>query len=142
MKHILITGASSGIGYQTALHLANQGCSVIAIARNIEKLRLLQSEHDQIEIFQVDLNDNKSLALFSEYFRQQKIVLNGIIFNAGSLILKPFLELTEADWQSQFNTNFFANVRLLKSVFSSLADRSHLLSIGSMGGFLGSSKYP
>ncbi|HAW81921.1 MAG TPA: short-chain dehydrogenase, partial [Balneola sp.] len=44
MKTIVITGASKGIGFETALSLLNQGCYVVAIARSSEELEQLRSQ--------------------------------------------------------------------------------------------------
>jgi len=42
-KHVIITGASRGIGYETAKYLADSGCTITVIARSEEKLKTLKS---------------------------------------------------------------------------------------------------
>ena len=65
-----------------------------------------------------------------------------LINNAGVLINKPFTELLEADFVEMLQSNFIGHVRITQSLLPHMQAGSHILNIGSMGGFQGSAKFP
>lgn len=141
----LITGASRGIGYDTALTLAKQsGHQILVISRNIDKLKKLVDHAQKIEngspiscmAFDIANDDFATLHKWIDSFG----TLNGIVNNAGILINKPFESLTMADWRQTFATNLFGAVDLVQHLLPCL-DNAHIINIGSMGGFQGSSKF-
>jgi 3-oxoacyl-[acyl-carrier protein] reductase len=146
---IIVTGASRGIGYHTALALAkNPNNYVLALSRDGEKLRSLQKAIQELrtagrfDFLALDLTQPLPTSLI------EKIeVMGGIdilINNAGQLINKPFLSTPLEDWQSIFENNLFAPVRLIQALtpFLEKSKNAHILNISSMGGFQGSSKFP
>jgi len=145
MKNILITGASKGIGFETVkLFLQQNDCRVIAISRNIKSLVELANtidESDRLIPISFDLTeDNHSeLATYLNECEQIDILIN----NAGLLINKPFAELSIEDWRTLFEVNVFGPVKLIQYVLPLLqkASKPHIVNIGSMGGFQGSSKF-
>ncbi|MCB0636623.1 MAG: SDR family oxidoreductase [Lewinella sp.] len=144
--NFLITGASRGIGYDTALALAaHEAHTVLAISRNAERLEKLATTAHQrygrnaIRVLPYDLTQPEPARLLDWVHASGP--LHGLLNNAGLLINKPFRELTSADWQASFATNFFGVVELVRTLLPVL-DRAHILNIGSMGGFQGSAKFP
>lgn len=145
--NIIITGASRGIGYDTALALAKEH-HVIAISRNQAKLDALVDnafklyQKKSITPLALDLNNLKKEDL-SPIFNQFNQI-DGLINNAGILINKPFEMLTSEDWQLLFTTNVFAVANLITLCVPLLvkSKHGHIVNIGSMGGFQGSSKFP
>lgn len=146
--NVLITGASQGIGYETAKALAAypEVKRIVVIARSADRLKALQHEcrHTNCEIipFLYDITsllDNDSivndlLSLVSE--------LSIVINNAGFLINKPFEKCSYEDAKLQFDTNFFAPALLIQALLPLLQNNgAHVVNIGSMGGFQGSSKF-
>ena len=141
MKTILITGASKGIGFQTALNLASQGNKVFALARSLSELNKLTSSYpDLITPIDMDITDQNEYAKLFEALSDTPH-LDGIINNAGILINTPFIESTIDDWRLQFEVNVFAVVQLIQSLRQKLGTGSHIVNIGSMGGFQGSDKF-
>jgi NAD(P)-dependent dehydrogenase (short-subunit alcohol dehydrogenase family) len=65
-----------------------------------------------------------------------------LINNAGMLINKPFAELLETDFVEMLQSNFIGHVRIIQSLLPLMPEGSHILNIGSMGGFQGSAKFP
>ena len=135
----LITGASQGIGYQTALALAaDPAHQVLAVSRNATQLAALaaaahqQHGHANIHVLPLDLADFDPAALLA-WVQQYAPTLDGIVNNAGILINKPFAELTDADWMASFSTNVFGAVRLLRTLHPVLV-RAHVVNISSMMG--------
>ncbi|MEX0994443.1 MAG: SDR family oxidoreductase [Balneolaceae bacterium] len=142
MKYILITGASRGIGFETARILAADGHHVIATARSGNALRKLKSKFpDRINILPADLTNQKGLSNITSFLKSEEILLDGLIHNAGLLINKPFKKLNDSDWQAMLDINLMAPVRLTKSLLPFMEFNSHILAISSMGGFQQSKKF-
>lgn len=142
---IIITGASKGIGYETALFLAkNPNHTILAIARDKNRLESLaaQSPHGNIKTLAMDITRIENDELL-------KIVssmggVDALVNNAGLLINKPFDALEKNDWQQTFEVNLFASVQLIQLLHPLLtkSKQAHIVNISSMGGFQGASKFP
>ena len=143
MKNIIITGASKGIGYATALHFAKEGHRVYALARSSEKLNKLKKETYSGEIIpiSIDLTSQKEVEAFLNNISDD-IKIDVLVNNAGVLVNKPFMESEMEDWMLQLEVNLLTPVRLIKALKSRLSTNSHIVNISSMGGFQGSSKFP
>jgi NAD(P)-dependent dehydrogenase (short-subunit alcohol dehydrogenase family) len=147
--NIIITGASSGVGFEAALELILSGKhKVIALARSHEKLeKLLEIAHGlnpDAEIyalaFDIVHDDYTDLQQFinSNFDNRVDILIN----NAGVLINKPFMQLQEMDFVEMLQSNFIGHVRMIQGIVHLMPQGSHILNIGSMGGFQGSTKFP
>jgi NAD(P)-dependent dehydrogenase (short-subunit alcohol dehydrogenase family) len=88
-KIVLITGANSGIGKETARGLAKMGAAVVMACRNLTKAVHVyeaikrESGNDQIEVMQLDLTLLRSIREFSSQFQLKHRQLNVLINNAG-----------------------------------------------------------
>jgi NAD(P)-dependent dehydrogenase (short-subunit alcohol dehydrogenase family) len=104
-KTALITGASSGLGTHFARCLGAAGASVVLAARRADRLHALQAElaADEIAARSVDLDvqSAESVAAALDAAGPLDIVVN----NAGISIVKPALDMPEADWDAVVNTN-------------------------------------
>lgn len=138
MKNIIITGTSRGIGYELALQFANQGHQVLAISRKTVKELI---EHPNITCLVLDLSEERGLNLITEFISQTWKNVDVLIHNAGCLVLKPFLQLTQADFEMVYKVNVFGVANLTRICLPFLKRGSHVLSISSMGGVQGSSKF-
>lgn len=138
MKNIIITGTSRGIGYELALQFANQGHQVLAISRKTVKELI---EHPNITCLVVDLSEENGLNLITEFISQTWKNVDVLIHNAGCLVLKPFLQLTQADFEMVYKVNVFGVANLTRICLPFLKKGSHVVSISSMGGVQGSSKF-
>ncbi|MCC5941230.1 MAG: SDR family oxidoreductase [Balneolaceae bacterium] len=142
-KHVIITGASRGIGSETAKFLSDKNVFVTAIARSEEKLADLKSYNSSnIFTLPLDLSDPGAIPVIENHLKEQDFKIDGMIHNAGLLINKSFEDLSDSDWENQFQINVMAPVRLTRDLLHMFSDESHILNIGSMGGFQGSSKFP
>ncbi|MCB0374614.1 MAG: SDR family NAD(P)-dependent oxidoreductase [Sinomicrobium sp.] len=145
---ILVTGASRGIGYDTALQLAHtREHQLLALGRSEEKLAALAAKVREkygdgiLDVLIYDLTDADPSHL--KIALQKLGGLDVLINNAGLLINKPFDQLTLSDWHHSFHVNLFAVVNMVRIAlpYLSAADAAHIVNIGSMGGFQGSSKF-
>lgn len=139
---ILVTGASRGIGYQTALQLAEEGHKVIATARSKDKLDELAQTAKNGKIIPVaaDLTQSNDIQKLAET-GEENAPLNGIINNAGAVYRGPFMETEMETWQHLMDVNVFAIVRLLQATKKFMAKGSHVVNISSMSGYQGSLKF-
>lgn len=146
--NIIITGASRGIGYHAAINLADRcGNNILAIARSEEKLIALknkvEAEHpsSNLDYFVFDFFKGDFDALENEirkHFKQVDILIN----NAGSLVAKPFLEITSDDFDQSFSVNIKAAFRLSQIAVPIMKEGAHIVNVSSMGGVQGSVKFP
>jgi NAD(P)-dependent dehydrogenase (short-subunit alcohol dehydrogenase family) len=149
MKNIIITGASRGIGYETALELSRDPLnSIFAIARNKAGLDKLKKQcrketgYDNVHVFSFDLSRGDFYKTLLPEIQEHMAKIDILIVNAGLLIHKPFEMMDEADFDDIFNTNVKSVFNLVRCLYFNFAENSHILTIGSMGGFQGSVKFP
>lgn len=146
--NIIITGASSGIGFETALEFSLQKENkIVAIARSAEKLRKLleiaRGINPDCTLFPVEFDIvNDDYAALNPFLKERLGHVDILINNAGSLINKPFIETTEVDLGEMLQSNVISHFRMIQNVLPLLQSGSHVVNIGSMGGFQGSVKFP
>jgi len=142
-KTIIVTGASRGIGYQTALRLSRARHRVIAVARTEDRLqRLHQQAPDFIHPHPADLNEPGPVKRLAEWIGAEFGSLDILINNAGALVNKTFENLSDDDWRKMIDLNLMTAVRLTRELLPHFADPAHIVNISSMGGFQGSAKFP
>lgn len=144
--NIIVTGASAGVGYELAKKLiADQRVEkVVAIARRRQRL-------EELSDFATTLDRNEAFIPLAQdicSIDTQKIMthvnrVDALINNAGLLIHKPFTELTDEDIKAIYEVNVFAPVRLIRLLTPYMGGEkpTHIVNIGSMGGFQGSAKF-
>lgn len=146
--NIIITGASSGVGFEAVIELIQTGKhKVIALARSQDKLeRLLDIAHNlnpDCELYAIAFDivhdDYQSLQQFIESNFDNRVDV--LINNAGVLINKPFTELLETDFVEMLQSNFMGHVRIIQVLVKLMPAGSHILNIGSMGAYQGSAKF-
>lgn len=144
--NIIVTGASKGIGKEIVKYLStNSEHHIFAISRDKKKLEALKNECSNpknVEIFDCDLSQNLESSDFFQTL-QNVSCIDILINNAGTLINKPFLELTEEDFKSVYDVNLFSVAKLIKLTVPSLrkSKNPHIVNIGSMGGVERTSKF-
>ena len=137
MKNIIITGTSRGIGYELASQFAKAGHNVLAISRKIPQILI---ENEKVTCLSVDLS-KEDLSLVENFIAQTWKKVDIIIHNAGSLISKPFAQTTWNDFENVYKVNVFGVANLTRVCLPYLSNRSHVVSISSIGGIQGSVKF-
>jgi short-subunit dehydrogenase len=116
----LITGCSSGIGYETALMLARNGFRTFATMRNTKKSDFLQEiirkEGLDVNIQQLDVNDNSSIENTINNIKNETNRIDVLINNAGFGLVGFFEDLTLDEIRDQFETNFFGVLNITKKI--------------------------
>lgn len=148
--NIIITGASKGIGYETAKLLSTEN-KVIAIARNEKNLLQLKGNSKNIFPITFDFESgNICDDLFPQiqkHFQSVDILIN----NAATFVKKPFDKITRKEFEKIFQINVFAIAELTQALLPLMSSplkgeiregASHVLNIASMGGVQGSVKFP
>ena len=138
MKNIIITGTSRGIGFELALQFANEGHQVLALSRNIPEI-LMQNKN--ITCLAVDLSEENDLEKVQKFLTNSWQKVDAIVHNAGALIFKPFSETTVQDFEKIYKVNVFAVASLTQIALPFLQKGSHVVTISSMGGIQGSTKF-
>ena len=150
--NIIITGASQGFGYEvSALFAEIPGSTVLAIARNEEKLKQLRDEclkrNPGSGLIPVAFDLEKILdqpASITEIVRQHIDHIDILINNAGFLVNKAFTDTSLQEAKKTYDMNLFVPALLIKELFPYMGRKNvtHIVNISSMAGFQGSSKYP
>lgn len=138
MKNIIITGTSRGIGYELALQFANEGHNVLAISRKTPQ-RLI--ENPNITCLSIDVSDEDQLQQVNHFIETTWKKVDILINNAGSLLHKPFQEITSKEFQDIYKVNVFAVAELTRICIPYMNKGSHVITISSMGGIQGSMKF-
>ena len=137
-KNIIITGTSSGIGFELVNIFSKKNHRVLALSRDNSKLRELKL--DGVDAIDFDLNQN-DYGKINEFLKKaEKIDI--LINNAGYLVNKPFKETTLEDFQMVYSTNVFSVAMLIKNTIDFMESGSNVLNISSIGGIQGSVKFP
>jgi short-subunit dehydrogenase len=116
----LITGCSSGIGYETALMLARNGFHTFATMRDTKKSDSLQeiirNESLDLKIQELDINDDASIENTVNSIKREAKRIDVLINNAGYGLVGFFEDLTLDEIRNQFETNFFGALNITKKI--------------------------
>jgi len=119
-KVAVITGTSSGIGFETALALAREGYYTYATMRDTtksDKLKELgQKENLKIDILELDVDDENSVKTAIQKILSQKQRIDVLVNNAGWGLWGCVEDVSIDEFKAQFDTNFFSIIRLIQEV--------------------------
>ena len=136
-KIAIVTGANTGLGYETTLGLAKTGMKVILACRNQDKAEqakariLSQLPKAELAVMSLDLSQLASVRAFVEEYRDRYSHLNLLINNAG--IMFPPYEQTEDGFESQFAVNYLSHFLLTQLLLDLMPDKpeSRVVSLSS-----------
>src|SRR3990167_11391516 len=128
MKNIIVTGTSRGIGLELALQFAKAGHQVLALSRKIPQALL---GNENISCLSVDLSKESELQKVVDFLSTSWKHVDAVVHNAGSLLLKPFVETTQEDFESIYKVNVFGVANLTRICIPYLQKGSHVVTISS-----------
>jgi len=118
-KVAVVTGSSSGIGFETSLALARKGYLTYATMRDTKKgIKILETskkEGLQLEILELDVNKKESIESAISKILEQKGRIDVLVNNAGYLLFGCIEDISVEDIKAQFETNFFGIIRLIQA---------------------------
>ena len=133
-KTVLVTGASSGIGQETAIQCSIMGAKVIITARNEERLKdtLTQLEGEEHQMILAELTSQEDV----ERLVGAVSILQGLVLCAGRGMTSPFSFSTRDKYNEVFDVNFYAPVELLRLLVKKkkIIKESSVVFVSSIGG--------
>jgi len=111
----LVTGASSGIGRETAIKLAEKGFAVIAAARRMERLAELADQVEGISPVQVDLSEPQGTEKFCSYLSELPAPVSVLVNNAGYSVRGALEDVSIETAKRLFEVNIFALIRITQA---------------------------
>jgi len=135
-KVVMITGASSGIGWATAQKMAEQGAQLILCGRREDRLKELQSQLDTpSHILVFDVGDKQAVFEKVNSLPDGFSSVDVLINNAGNAHgLSPVHEADIEDWDAMIDSNVKGLMYVTKAVLPSMVQKKqgHILNIGSI----------
>ena len=142
-KIAVITGSSSGIGFETSLLLARKGFYTYATMRNLNKSQkikdIAEKENLPLNVLQLDVTDDKSVKDTINQIQDEKARIDVLVNNAGYDVMGAVEDLSIDEFKSQFETNFFGVIRVTKEVIPIMRNQGggNIINISSVGGRIG-----
>lgn len=140
-RHVIITGASSGIGRASAIAVAQRGATVFALARNGEALDELvadiRAEGGQAYAFTCDITDSSSVEHTVKDILGRFDHVDYLVNNAGRSIRRSVVNSTDRlhDYERVMAVNYFGAVRMVLALLPHWRERrfGHVVNVSSAG---------
>ena len=140
----LVTGSSSGIGFETVLLLARSGFHTYASMRNLEKSKkiteIANKEKLPLQVVQIDVNDEGSVEEAIDKIVAENKGIDVLVNNAGYGLFGSLEDLSIEEIKAQFETNFFGAIRLTQKVLPAMRMQNSggtIVNVSSVGGRVG-----
>jgi len=119
-KVAVVTGSSSGIGFETSLLLARKGFNTYATMRNLNKSQkindVVEKENLPLKVLQLDVTHDKSVKDAIRQITDESSRIDVLVNNAGYGVMGAVEDLSLDEFKSQFETNFFGAIRTIQQV--------------------------
>lgn len=116
-KHILVTGASSGIGRDVAIWLSKQGATITLVARDVDRLQasldLMEGTGHTVEV--VDFLDGTDISQWLKSVARLSSPFDGLVHAAGVQMPMPIRATSLAHWEKIMSTNVTSGFSLIKA---------------------------
>jgi NAD(P)-dependent dehydrogenase (short-subunit alcohol dehydrogenase family) len=139
----LVTGSSSGIGFETSLLLAKNGFFTYATMHNVNRsnkiIELKQKERLPLEVLKLDVTDDESVKEAIEKIANEQGIIDVLVNNAGYALVGPLEELSIQEFKEQFETNVFGAIRVIQKILPIMRKQRHgtIVNISSVAGRIG-----
>ncbi|SDI59698.1 SDR family NAD(P)-dependent oxidoreductase [Natribacillus halophilus] len=142
-EHVLITGATGGIGYETAKVIASMGASVTITGRNENKLADLRKEMeevtDKICVHPTDITSDEARRALVEAATDKLGFISGLVNSAGVAGNMKVEEMDESFLEELMDLNYYSAVMLSKQVYKKMIEneRGAIVNVSSLSGLRG-----
>ena len=143
-KVVIITGSSSGIGFETALTFARNGFYTYATMRNLKKStkikEIANKEGLPLEVIQLNVDNDLSVGNAIQEIVSKKERIDLLVNNAGYGLVGPIEDISiEEELKPQFETNLFGVVRVTQQVLPVMRRQKsgRIINVSSVGGLAG-----
>src|SRR5687768_1355590 len=139
----LVTGSSSGIGFETSLLLARNGFHTYATMRDTTKSKKIEKiankENLPLEVLSMDVNNDDSVRNAIHKIIDEKKKIDILLNNAGYGLFGALEDISIADIKQQFETNLFGAIRTIKEVLPIMRKQKNgiIINITSIAGVVG-----
>jgi NAD(P)-dependent dehydrogenase (short-subunit alcohol dehydrogenase family) len=139
-KVAIITGSSSGIGFETSLILVRNGFHTYAAVRNLDKsqplIDMAKKDGLSIQAIELDVSNDKSVKDAINRVLSENKRIDVVVNNAGYALVGSFEDLSMDEIKSQFETNFFGAIRVIQAILPSMRNQRNgrIVNVSSMGG--------
>jgi NAD(P)-dependent dehydrogenase (short-subunit alcohol dehydrogenase family) len=113
---IIVTGANTGLGYETTLALAKKGARIIMACRNLEKANAAKAKIEKevpdakLLVMEINLSNLNSIRSFAKNYHEKFKQLDVLINNAG--VMMPPFSKTDDGFELQFGANYLGHFLL------------------------------
>jgi len=142
-KVALVTGSSTGIGFETSLALARDGFYTFATMRDIvkgEKIKeIAGKENLSIKIIELDVDKEDSVKNAVQNIMKKKQRIDVLVNNAGWGLWGSVEDVSVDEFKTQFETNFFSVIRMIQEVAPIMREQNsgNIVNISSIAGRIG-----
>ena len=140
LKVAIVTGSSSGIGYETALILARNGFRTYASMRNLEKGKTISDiaakEELELHTVKLDVTDERSVTDAIKTIKADAGRIDVLVNNAGYGLAGSLEDLSMSEIKAQYETNVFGLIRVTQAVLPTMREQKSgiIVNISSIGG--------
>ena len=142
-KVAVVTGTSSGIGFETALALAREGYYTYATMRDTTKSDIIKElgkkDNLKISVLELDVDDENSVKNAIRKILDQKQRIDILVNNAGWGLWGCVEDVSVDEFKAQFDTNFFSIIRLIQEVGPTMRTQGSgkIINVSSVAGRIG-----
>lgn len=139
----LITGSSSGIGFETSLLLARNGIYTYATMRNLSKskeiLDITKKEGLPLRVLSLDVTDEESTRQAIDMVMYEQNRIDILVNNAGYSLVGALEQLSMDEIKEEFETNFFGIIKLIRKVLPIMRKQrsGRIINVSSLAGRIG-----
>ena len=120
----LVTGSSTGIGFETSIALARNGIYTFATMRDLQKRdaieRIADKESLPLRVIEMDVNDDDSVSRTIMKLIDEKKRIDILVNNSGYGIFGALEDISLNEIREQFETNYFGAIRIMKQVIPTM----------------------
>ncbi len=139
----IVTGSSSGIGFETSLLLARRGFHTYATMRNLGKskkiLDITREENLPLRVLTLDVTDEESTRQAIDTVMSEDNRIDILVNNAGYSLVGALEQLSMDEIKEEFETNFFGIIKLIQRVLPMMRKQrsGRIINVSSLAGIIG-----